>query len=119
VCAARHLDRAASELERYFAGDSTAFDIDVDLGPLDGFARAVLEATRRIIFGRVATYSEIAAFAGDPRAARSVGGILGANPLCVIVPCHRVVPRGGGLGGYVAGVAIKEQLLRLEGVRLL
>ena len=114
-----HLDQAAAELADYFSGDEISFEVPLDLGPAGGFAHSVLIAAQRIPYGRVATYSEIAAAAGTPQAARAAGNALHANPICIIVPCHRVVPREGGLGGYASGADVKATLLRLEGVSLL
>ena len=69
----------------------------------------------RIGYGEVATYSEVAARAGSPRAVRAAGNALGANPIPIVVPCHRVLRTGGGLGGYGGGLERKQFLLRLEG----
>ncbi len=83
-----------------------------------GFSTKVLEATLRIPYGSVSTYSEVAAVAGSPRGARAAGNALGANPLPIVVPCHRVLHSGGGIGGYGGGLERKRALLALEGVRL-
>jgi methylated-DNA-[protein]-cysteine S-methyltransferase len=82
-----------------------------------GFQRRVLSRTARIPYGRVSTYKTIAAAAGSPRGARAAGNALGANPTPIVVPCHRVLHTGGGLGGYGGGLDRKEFLLKLEGVR--
>jgi methylated-DNA-[protein]-cysteine S-methyltransferase len=84
---------------------------------LTPFQRRVLELCRRIPFGRLATYGELAARAGYPRAARAVGNVMAANRVPIVVPCHRVVPAGGKLGRYSApgGVRTKLRLLELEG----
>ena len=68
-----------------------------------GFGRRVLEATARIPYGSVSTYAEVAAEAGSPRGSRAAGNALGANPIPIVVPCHRVVRSGGALGGYTGG----------------
>ena len=80
------------------------------------FQRRVLRAALRIPYGRVSTYGEIAAEIGNPRAARAVGRALGANPIPLVVPCHRVIAGSGALGGYSAagGVRVKRKLLDLE-----
>jgi methylated-DNA-[protein]-cysteine S-methyltransferase len=75
----------------------------------------VLEHTARIPYGDVSTYKEVAAKAGSPRGARAAGNALGANPIPIVVPCHRVLASGGGLGGYGGGIDRKEFLLKLEG----
>ena len=81
---------------------------------LSPFDRKVLEETRKISFGETMTYGELAKRIGKPRAARAVGGSLGRNPLPLLIPCHRVVGRGGVLTGYSQGIAIKEALLAWE-----
>ncbi len=109
------LDRERRELEEYFESKRSAFDIPVDLTLAAGFGRKVLRATARIPYGKVSTYREIAGRAGSPRGSRAAGNALGANPIPIVVPCHRVVATGGGLGGYTGGIDRKEFLLRLEG----
>ncbi|MGH9283966.1 MAG: methylated-DNA--[protein]-cysteine S-methyltransferase, partial [Acidimicrobiales bacterium] len=109
------LDRERRELEEYFEARRSRFDLPVDLSLVAGFGRRVLRATARIPYGSVSTYAEIAAKAGNARASRAAGNALGANPLPIVVPCHRVVATGGGLGGYTGGLDRKEFLLRLEG----
>lgn len=112
---ARALAPVRHELGEYFDGRRRRFGIQVDLSSVRGFERRVLEATRRIPFGSVATYGEVAADAGSPRAARAAGNALNGNPVPIVVPCHRVVPASGGLGGYGGHEERKERLLRLEG----
>jgi methylated-DNA-[protein]-cysteine S-methyltransferase len=110
------LDPVRRELDEYFAGRRTDFDTPIDWSHLAGFTRKVLRATARIGFGETSTYAGVATRAGSPRAVRAAGNALGANPMPVIVPCHRVLRTGGALGGYTGGVERKEFLLRLEGV---
>jgi methylated-DNA-[protein]-cysteine S-methyltransferase len=110
------LDDVRRELDEYFAGRRRAFDLAVDLAAVAPFTRRVLEATARIPFGSTSTYREVAARAGSAKAFRATGNALGANPVPIVVPCHRVLASGGGLGGYTGGVARKERLLALEGV---
>jgi methylated-DNA-[protein]-cysteine S-methyltransferase len=111
------LDVVRRELDEYFEGKRTSFDIPVDWRLHDGFGRRVLKATARIPFGKVLTYGEIAAKAGSPRGSRAAGNALGSNRMPIVVPCHRVVRTGGKIGGYTGGVERKEYLLELEGVR--
>jgi methylated-DNA-[protein]-cysteine S-methyltransferase len=111
------LDVVRRELDEYFEGKRTSFDIPVDWRLHDGFGRRVLKATARIPFGKVLTYGEIAAKAGSPRGSRAAGNALGSNRMPIVVPCHRVVRSGGKIGGYTGGVERKEYLLELEGVR--
>jgi methylated-DNA-[protein]-cysteine S-methyltransferase len=112
------LEGARRELDEYFHGKRQRFDLPLDWALARGFGRRVLEATARIGFGSVSTYREVAEQAGSPRAVRAAGNALGANPMPVVVPCHRVLRTGGGLGGYTGGLDKKELLLQLEGVAL-
>lgn len=113
--AAIALDHA---LDRYFAGDAHAFaDIAIRMQGTP-FQVKVWNALRDIPHGQVRTYGEIAAAIGQPGASRAVGGACNKNHLLLIVPCHRVVSSGGGLGGFAYGVDIKRQLLRLESAKI-
>ncbi len=112
--APERLDPIRRELEEYFEGRLRRFSEPIDWSLTRGFFRRVLEATARIDYGEVRTYGEVAASAGSPRAVRAAGNGLGSNPLPVVVPCHRVVRTGGGLGGYTGGLERKELLLALE-----
>jgi len=101
------------QLAEYFAGDRERFDLP--LGPRgDAFALRVWELISRIPYGQTASYSDLAKELGDGTSAKDVGAAVGRNPLCVIVPCHRVVGKDGGLTGYAGGLARKRFLLRLE-----
>jgi len=110
------LDEVRRELDEYFDGCRSDFDLPIDWSLTRGFTGKVLRATARIGFGKTSTYAEVAGRAGSPRAVRAAGNALGANPIPVVVPCHRVLRTGGALGGYTGGVERKEFLLRLEGV---
>ncbi|HEX2267644.1 MAG TPA: methylated-DNA--[protein]-cysteine S-methyltransferase [Actinomycetota bacterium] len=112
----RHTQEVRRELDEYFEGKRQSFSVPVDLSFLRGFGRRVLERTAGIPFGMLATYREVATRAGSPRASRAAGNALAANPVPIVVPCHRVVHSGGGLGGYTGGLDRKVTLLRLEGV---
>jgi O-6-methylguanine DNA methyltransferase len=109
------LAEAEHQLGEYFGGERSAFDLPVDLSALSKFERSVLEGASRLPFGTVVPYSELARRIGRPKAARAVGNALGHNPVAIVVPCHRVVRRDGGLGGYGGGVEYKEALLTIEG----
>jgi methylated-DNA-[protein]-cysteine S-methyltransferase len=109
------LDPVLRELDQYFAGDLRRFETPIDWSHLAGFTRKVLRETARIGFGDTGTYRSVATGAGSPRAVRAAGNALGANPMPVIVPCHRVLRTGGALGGYTGGIERKQFLLRLEG----
>jgi methylated-DNA-[protein]-cysteine S-methyltransferase len=109
------LDGIRRELDEYFEGRLQDFATPIDWSYLAGFTREVLRATAAIPFGDVSTYAGVAEAAGSPRAVRAAGNALGANPMPVVVPCHRVLRTGGSLGGYTGGIERKEFLLRLEG----
>jgi methylated-DNA-[protein]-cysteine S-methyltransferase len=110
-------DAVRRELDAYFAGRLRRFETPVDWSLVRGFAGGVLRATAQVPYGSVTTYRDVAAAAGSPRAYRAAGNALGSNPIPIVVPCHRVVHAGGGLGGYTGGLERKEFLLHLEGVR--
>lgn len=106
--------RARRQLEEYFDGQRREFDVPLDWQLTAGFRRAVLRATAQIPYGQTASYREVAAEAGSPRAVRAAGSALATNPLAIVVPCHRVLRSGGGVGGYRGGPEAKAQLLSLE-----
>jgi methylated-DNA-[protein]-cysteine S-methyltransferase len=108
------LDGARRQLEQYFNGERTRFDLPLDWALSSGFRRRVLEATAGIHYGATATYRTVATNAGSPRAVRAAGSALATNPIPLLVPCHRVVRSDGGLGGYRGGLGRKAELLRLE-----
>ena len=112
------LDDVRRELDEYFDGRRRRFGFKIDWGLMGPFQQKVLKATYRIPFGKVATYRDVATKAGAPKGSRAAGNALGANPIPIVVPCHRVVRTGGGLGGYTGGLHRKEFLLELEGVTL-
>jgi methylated-DNA-[protein]-cysteine S-methyltransferase len=114
VEAPARIDPVRRELDEYFAGTRTNFEVPLDWSLTDGFTRRVLRATARIPYGGASTYREMATRAGSERAVRAAGNALGANPIPIIVPCHRVLRTGGALGGYGGGVARKRFLLDLE-----
>ena len=111
----RKLDEPRRELDEYFSGARQRFEVPLDWGLARGFGRRVLEATYRIPFGSVSTYKQMATEAGSPRASRAAGNALGANPIPIIVPCHRILHTTGGLGGYTGGLERKRTLLTIEG----
>ena len=110
------LDPVRRELEEYFEGKRLDFDIPLDWSLTKGFTRRVLRATAKVPYGEVSTYRQVAAKAGNERAVRAAGNALGANPIPIVVPCHRILRTGGALGGYGGGLPRKEFLLKLEGV---
>jgi methylated-DNA-[protein]-cysteine S-methyltransferase len=109
------LDEARRELDLYFTGHLTEFELPLDWRLSRDFRRRVLRAINRIPYGQTRSYMEVAASAGNERAVRAAGSACGSNPIPIVVPCHRVLRTGGGLGGYGGGTAMKRALLELEG----
>jgi len=111
----RALDEARRELDAYLSGDLKGFDLPTDLVLTAPFQRIVLgQLANTVGYGHRTTYGALAREVERPRASRAVGAALGANPLCVVLPCHRVVASSGALTGYAGGLAAKEYLLALE-----
>jgi methylated-DNA-[protein]-cysteine S-methyltransferase len=107
--------RAARQLREYFEGRRRSFNLPLDLRGTD-FQVQVWKTLRQVGFGRVVTYGELARRMGRDGASRAVGSACGANPVPVIVPCHRVLATGRRLGGFSAGLDVKRRLLDLESV---
>jgi methylated-DNA-[protein]-cysteine S-methyltransferase len=112
------LDAVRRQIEEYFEGRRTMFELPVDMQLAHGFRRKALGFVANIPYGRTASYKEVASGAGSPAAVRAAGSACATNPVPIVVPCHRVLRTGGGLGGYGGGLDRKEQLLRLEGALL-
>ncbi len=111
------LRRAVDQLREYFAGERTDFDLPLDLsGVATDFQRRVYERLLEVQYGRVTSYGALAEAVGGPELSRAVGQAVGANPIPIVIPCHRVVGTDGRLTGYSGGLAVKIALLRLEGV---
>lgn len=108
------LDPAARQLAEYFDGGRRRFELPLDFRLSQGFRRAVLSHLPDIAYGRTASYAQVAAAAGSPRAVRAVGTACATNPLPVVVPCHRVVRSDGSFGRYVGGEDAKRTLLTME-----
>ena len=113
LAAQRHAERGVRELREYFAGERTKFTVPLHLEGTSFQARA-WAAMLKIPYGRTVSYAEQAKSMHSPRAVRAVGSANGANPIPIIVPCHRVVASNGGLGGYAFGLAMKRWLLAHE-----
>jgi methylated-DNA-[protein]-cysteine S-methyltransferase len=114
LAAPARLDEPARQLDEYFAGTRHSFDVPLDHALSGGFRARVQHSLPDIGYGRTATYAEVAAAVGNPKAVRAVGTACATNPLPVVVPCHRVLRSDGTLGGYVGGAAVKRELLELE-----
>ncbi len=109
--------KAAVLLRRYFSGKRVNFDLPVDLGRATEFQKAVWRAAAKIPYGKTRSYAWVAKKIGRPKAARAVGQALGANPVPVIIPCHRVISSAGTLGGFSGGLPMKRRLLAIEAGR--
>lgn len=108
---------AATQLQEYFAGKRHVFDLPLDPKGTE-FQLKVWEELKKIPYGEVRTYAQIAEAVGSPKGFRAVGLANNKNPLPIVVPCHRVIGAGGKLVGYAAGIKIKRYLLELEGVNV-
>lgn len=109
------LEAASRQIEEYLAGRRRRFELSLDWQLASGFRLSVLGRLSDIAYGHTATYSAMAVAAGNPRAVRAAGSACAANPLPIVVPCHRVVRSDGTIGGYAGGSEAKETLLGLEG----
>ncbi len=107
------LAEAKRQLNHYFAGTLSTFDIPLE--PVGTpFQKQVWRALSAIPYGKTASYKDVAVMIGNPKACRAVGMANGKNPICIVVPCHRVINRDGSLGGYTGGLSKKRALLSLE-----
>ena len=113
--AARPVDTVRRQLEEYFEGKRTEFELSLDLRHQAPFSRDILDRLARVPYGQVTTYGALAAEAHRPKAARAVGVVMNRNPVPIVLPCHRVVGASGSLVGYAGGLDRKELLLKLEG----
>lgn len=113
----RRMAGVVRQVVQYVEGRRTSFDVALDLSFLTAFQQAVLRECARIPRGEVASYAEVARRVGKPLACRAVGNTMRINPIPIVIPCHRVVG-SDGIGGYGGGLAVKRQLLALEGVDL-
>ena len=108
------LDRAASLLLSYFAGNPVTFDVPLDLNGYPPFTTSVLQACAAVPYGETTSYGDLAIASGHRGAARAVGQVMARNPLPIIIPCHRVVGSRQGLVGFGGGKPLKAALLALE-----
>jgi len=121
VCSADAFAECRTLVQAYFEGERVDFSrVPVNVSAFGAFAQAVLKTLQRLSYGKTLTYSELAARAGRPRAIRAAANAVAANPLPLIIPCHRILRKDGLLGGFSAlgGVATKQRLLDLENARL-
>ncbi len=103
-----------NQLKEYFQGNLTHFEVDLDWGDKKDFDKKVWEYLLRIPYGKTVSYGKIAEELGSPKAAQAVGGANARNPIPIIVPCHRVIGKNGGLTGFALGLDTKMKLLQLE-----
>lgn len=108
------ISMAVTQLKEYFSGARKSFDLPLDLKGTE-FQMKVWKELQRVPYGKTLTYKDIAAKVKSPKAVRAVGTANGKNPLCVIIPCHRIIGSNGKLSGYAWGIDLKEKLLKLEG----
>ncbi len=109
------LQLACTQLQQYFAGERSSFDLPLDFSNGTEFQQRVWQRLLTIDPGATTSYGAISEGIAQPRAVRAVGGAVGRNPISIIVPCHRVVGRNGAMTGYAGGLARKVALLHLEG----
>jgi methylated-DNA-[protein]-cysteine S-methyltransferase len=109
----KHLKAAVAQVEQYLLGKRKTFDLKLDLAGTK-FQQQVWNELVKIPFGQTLSYKDVAEKINNPKAVRAVGTANGRNPICIVVPCHRVIAANGTLGGYVAGLKVKKQLLDLE-----
>jgi len=113
------LREAVRQIEAYFTKERTSFDLPLDFsGVSSDFQREVYEELLKVEYGHVTTYGEIARAIGKPDQARAVGQAVGANPILIVVPCHRVIASDGRLTGFSGGLRRKVALLRMEGIEV-
>ena len=111
------LSSLTARMESYYEGEEQEFgDVELDLSEKTPFQRQILESVRSIPRGQVRSYAQVAASVGRPNAARAVGAAMASNPVCVIIPCHRVIASDGSLAGFGGGLELKRRMLELEGV---
>ncbi|MDC1141752.1 methylated-DNA--[protein]-cysteine S-methyltransferase [Planctomycetota bacterium] len=110
------LEQACREIAEYTMSARTSFDVPLDLSTGTEFQRTIWRFLLRIKFGKSTSYQKLAVSAGKPKSARAVGNAVGANPLGIIIPCHRVLAANGRLGGFSGGLAMKKKLLAIEDV---
>lgn len=107
-----------SQLKEYFQGKRTNFNLRLDIGYLPPFKQRALREAKKIPYGKVITYGQLARKAGSPKAARAAGQVMATNPISIVIPCHRVVGSDGRLTGFGGGIDMKKRLLTMEGVAI-
>ena len=113
--AAASLDAISHQIDDYFSGSRHHFELPLDMTLAHGFRRTVLDELRHVPYGQTASYADLAAAAGNPRAVRATGTACATNPIPIVIPCHRITRSDGTLGNYGGGQDVKRALLLLEG----
>lgn len=113
--ASSRLEAARRQLLDYLAGKRNTFDVPLDLSQGTSFQRQVWRSLQRVPYGKLRSYQWIALRVGGRQYARAVGNAVGANPLPIMIPCHRIVAQDASLGGFSGGLPMKRRLLSLEG----
>lgn len=111
------LEEPISQVDDYFAGRRREFELELDMRGT-AFQRRVWDAVAAVPYGQTRSYRDVACAVGQPKAVRAVGAANGANPLPLVIPCHRIIGSQGGLHGYGGGLDVKAKLLELEGVKV-
>ena len=109
----RILSKSVRQLEEYMDGKRRSFDLPLDVTGTS-FQKSVWKELGKIPYGKTSSYKDVARGIRKPKAARAVGSANGKNPVCIVVPCHRVIANDGSIGGYAGGLGIKSKLLKLE-----
>ena len=114
-CRSPRLREARAQLTNYLAGTRRSFDLPFDLSQGTRFQQKVWQILRRVSYGRLRSYQWVALRVGGSQYARAVGNAVGANPIPIMIPCHRIVAQDASLGGFSGGLSTKRKLLTLEG----
>ena len=116
---AKATERYTLELLEYFAGERQIFDLPLDFcGQATAFQQQVWQEIAKVPFGETSSYSLLDEAVGRPTATRAVGSAVGRNPLSIVVPCHRILRKDGGVGGYAGGLPLKYRLLEIENIKV-
>lgn len=114
----RQFKSLAKQLDAYFKGRPVKFVYEADISFGTGFQKAVWGKLSELLPGQLTTYGSLAREVKRPKASRAVGQAVGANPLPIIIPCHRVISSSGKLGGFTGGIGLKKKLLSIEGIKI-
>jgi O-6-methylguanine DNA methyltransferase len=113
-----YLNFAIEQLEQYFKKEREIFDLNIKFNKGTDFQKSIWNTLLQIPYGQTVSYAKVAASIGNPKAVRAVGSAIGANPVSIIIPCHRVIGSDGSLTGFAWGLEVKRKLLDLEKEKL-